>query len=274
METSEHDVHYTGLPLGKLVFQLAAFDPLYGNRSPVMSFTIKIRAPWWQRWWFYGLGGLAAAGGVWVAVRVRVRLLLHHQGQLEQMVRDRTAENECARAELVRHATTDPLTGPSNHRAMMARLEEAIADARRQATPLAVLLLDIDHFKALNDNWGHLTGDLTLRKFGSRLSDALAPDEAAGRYGGEEFLVIISCGEDAATVRVGALRQSLGGQAYDLGAVIQPITYSGGFAWLQEDDTVLTLIARADALLYQAKRGGRDHVDIERVRLLIPASTL
>ena len=258
--TPDHEVRYAGLPAGKLVFQVSAFDPVYGNVSNPTGFVIKIRAPWWQRWWFHALEGLAALAVVAGAWQLRVRLLLRGQRRLEQMVRDRTREIEEARHELLLQATSDGLTGLANRRAIMAHLQAAMDDARHRGGSLAVLLIDIDHFKRINDTLGHLTGDAVLQQLSRRMRDSLDAAEAAGRYGGEEFLLVMPDPLGHAVARVGQLRRQLTEDRFDLGGTPGPVTISGGLAWLKPDDGVLTLLARADAALYRAKRGGRNRI--------------
>ncbi len=117
--TSAHEVRYAGLPVGRLAFEVSAFDPVHGGVSMPTALVIKIRAPWWLRWWCYALEGLAVCLVVVGAWQLRIRLLLRGQRLLEQMVQDRTREIEQARRELLLQATSDSLTGLSNHRAIM-----------------------------------------------------------------------------------------------------------------------------------------------------------
>ena len=259
-DTSSHEVRYAGLPPGKLIFQVSAFDPVHGNMSAPASFVIKIKAPWWRQWWCYGLECLAGSAVVFAAWQLRIRLLLRGQRLLEQMVQDRTREIEQARRELLLQATSDSLTGLANRRAIMTHLERAMDDARRRGGSLAVLLIDIDHFKKINDTCGHLAGDAVLQQLGRRLQDSLVAEEAVGRYGGEEFLLVMTDWVEQAVVRTGRLRRALTETSFDLGLSTRSVTISGGLAWLRPDDSVLTLLARADAALYDAKRRGRDRI--------------
>ena len=258
--TSAREVRYAGLPAGRLAFEVSAFDPVHGNVSVPTAFVIKIRAPWWHRWWCYTLEGLAVCLVVIGAWQLRIRLLLRGQRLLEQMVQDRTREIEQARRELLLQATSDSLTGLSNRRAIMTYLEEAMNGARHRRGGLAVLLIDIDHFKRINDSRGHLAGDAVLQQIGRRMQDSLAPMEAVGRYGGEEFLLVMPDLAEHAVVRTGRLRRQLTDDRFDLGGMAGPVTISGGLAWLRPEDSVLTLLARADAALYEAKRRGRNRI--------------
>ena len=172
-DTTGHEVRYTGLPSGDLRFELIAVDTVHGSTSATIGFTIHISAPWWRRWWFYGVCVLGAWQG-------RVRLLLRQHRRLEQVVSERTVEIEQAKGELRRLAMSDALTGLPNRRAIMLALEEAVAAALPSRSKLAVLLCDIDHFKKINDRFGHLAGDAVLAAFGSRLAGGVGGAGGAG----------------------------------------------------------------------------------------------
>ena len=258
--TSAHEVRYAGLPAGRLAFEVSAFDPVHGEISMPAALVIKIRAPWWHRWWCYALEGLAVCLVVVGTWQLRTRLLLRGQRLLEQMVQDRTREIEQARRELLLQATSDSLTGLSNRRAIMTYLERAIADALQRDRGLAILLIDIDHFKKINDTFGHLAGDYVLRELASQVKTRIRREECFARYGGEEFLLVMPDSSEHAVVRAERLRRQLTDTRFDLGEAAGPVTISGGLAWLRPGDSVLTLLARADAVLYEAKRRGRDQV--------------
>ncbi len=262
--TAEHEVRYAALPPGRLRFELVAVDTVHDWTSAPVGFTVHIRAPWWRRWWFYGLCVLAATVLLAETWQVRMRLLLRQKRRLEEVVGARTAEIEEARRELQRQAMSDALTGLANRRAIMEVLDQAVAAAKRSRTPLAVLLCDIDHFKEINDVFGHLAGDQVLTAFGARLGAAVTPPAAAGRYGGEEFLLVLHGTPDAVMHSVSAIQRAITGTPYRIGGVDRPVTSSGGLAFLCDQDTALSLIARADAALYQAKENGRNRIEDER----------
>ena len=120
-------------------------------------------------------------------------------------------------------------------------------------------LIDVDHFKQINDGWGHLIGDEVLAALGSRLRQAMTQGDAAGRYGGEEFLVVLT-GERAAATHMEALCRSLGSLPIPTGAPELVVTVSAGIAMASANETWQSLIARADKALYRAKAEGRDRV--------------
>ena len=161
---------------------------------------------------------------------------------------------------------TDALTGAFNRRYFQERLESEIARAQRREGSLALVMLDIDHFKQFNDQYGHPLGDRVLQHVGQLLRDLLPPRAMAARYGGEEFCIILRDCFDAATVHTFAeqLRlkiQSLRIKVRRTDEVLDSITASFGYALAIPGDTLETLLTRADDALYQAKRDGRNQVN-------------
>ncbi|MCW2249357.1 diguanylate cyclase (GGDEF)-like protein [Azospirillum fermentarium] len=157
---------------------------------------------------------------------------------------------------LRRQSRTDSLTGIGNRSYLNERLPQEIDRARRYGRPFAVVLLDIDHFKAINDLYGHLTGDAVLRHFTTVIRATVRTTDMPGRWGGEEFLVL--CPETTAEQAL-ALAQRLctAVRAHDF-PTGRTHTVSAGVAALIPDDTVDGLLHRADAGLYRAKAEGRD----------------
>ena len=165
-----------------------------------------------------------------------------------------------------RAAELDGLTGALNRRALTARLADAVASAQARARPLALLFLDLDHFKSINDRHGHLTGDLCLRAVADAADAWLTPGRVFGRYGGEEFLVVLpDCTREQAIAAGEQLRQRIEMLAIDAeesGERLQ-LTASIGLGVLQgAGDSVEQLIERADSALYRAKAGGRNRVGV------------
>ena len=170
-------------------------------------------------------------------------------------------------ADVRREATTDNLTGLCNRRSFDAHLRRAMTKAKAEGGTLSVALLDLDHFKQVNDTYGHPAGDLVLRLVGRLLSDSIKGRDTAARYGGEEFAVLLA-GADlrAATVVAGQIRAALDGKRLvnkvsrrDIGSV----SISAGVAEFRPGETSATLLNRADAALYEAKRLGRNQVRSE-----------
>ena len=262
-DTTGHEVRYADLPAGKFQFELIAVDPIHATMSTPIGFALCKPAPWWQRWWFYSSSTIVLIATVIATWRMRVRLLLRQRTRLETLVSERTAEIEQARSELERLAMSDVLTGLPNRRALMALLEEKVAMALSSQAPLAVLLCDIDHFKKINDSFGHLAGDAVLSEFGKRLDVAIESPEAAGRYGGEEFCVVLSAPRKKVLERVAVIRSVIADAPYHVGGTSRAVTSSGGLAFLRPSENALSLLARADAALYRAKEKGRNRIEHE-----------
>ncbi len=171
-----------------------------------------------------------------------------------------SAFREEAERQLRALAISDSLTGLLNRRAWNERAEALLADARRYGHPLIVLMIDLDGFKSINDQHGHAQGDAALRLVAQTLTQQLRSGDLAGRYGGEEFCVLLSHTREAAAITLDQrLRAAMHRNAAErLGF---PLAYSAGLAAFGPDDADLEqLLRRADAALYEAKRAGRDQL--------------
>ena len=175
------------------------------------------------------------------------------------MVAQLQAQSNRLRARLANLARTDPLTGLLNRRAFDEALAREHARQQRGGPPLGVLLVDIDHFKQVNDSWGHQAGDQALRQLSELLTDCFRTMDVVGRLGGEEFGVLIpDCEPGQALVRARELCDTVRTRTRTWQ---HPITISVGVAWsAQAKYTPEELIAVADAGLYTAKASGRDQV--------------
>ncbi|KXS38346.1 MAG: hypothetical protein AWU55_1563 [Halomonadaceae bacterium T82-2] len=154
---------------------------------------------------------------------------------------------------------TDALTGLANRRRLMQALASELSRARRHHTTLALILLDLDHFKHINDTWGHLKGDRVLRVLSRLCRDLLRQEDLVARFGGEEIAILLPLTDaDAAQRLAERLRHAIA--AHDFGLPATRITASLGVAEYRPDDTADTLIERADQRLYAAKHDGRNRV--------------
>jgi len=198
----------------------------------------------------------------------RVRYLIRKTRELEATVLQRTAEvraallaAETAREQLRDQAMRDSLTGFWNRRAIFELLDGEIARCQRASRPLCVLMADLDHFKSINDTWGHLGGDAVLHEVSKCIRQGLRRFEAVGRYGGEEFVILLSeCSLSTALKRAEDLRANIQELKIEIGGHQIGITCSFGVAEHQSCNTGEDLISRADASLYVAKRKGRNCV--------------
>jgi len=166
-------------------------------------------------------------------------------------------------AELTRQATTDSLTGIANRRYFMERGNEEIERARRYHLPLTLLLLDIDHFKQINDRFGHPAGDKLLQVIAQACQSNARNVDLPGRIGGEEFALLMpETSAIAARLAAERLRRAIATIPPAQSGVLHQATASFGIAALNPQDTSMdSLVARADAALYRAKNGGRNRVE-------------
>jgi diguanylate cyclase (GGDEF)-like protein len=180
-------------------------------------------------------------------------------------------ENAVNRARLLRSGHTDFLTGWHNRRYLQFRLKEELARASRERSTLVCLMLDIDHFKRINDTHGHAAGDEVLREIAQRVDAQVRASDVAARYGGEEFVVLLpATNELAAEALAQRIRTAIAESPVQLeSGVAETITASIGIAWCSaptpgDDLKTLgdSLLARADVALYQAKSAGRNRVEM------------
>lgn len=163
-------------------------------------------------------------------------------------------------------ARQDEVTGVANRRGVMERLHQCLESAQRDGTPLCVVLLDVDHFKQINDSFGHDGGDRVLKAFGALLSSQLRAGDGAGRYGGEEFLLVLP---DTDLLQAGELIERLrqriaqASWAQTIGTGAR-VTATFGIAQYRPGESVEAMIARADAAMYSGKSAGRNRLVFEQ----------
>lgn len=206
----------------------------------------------------------AISGGVLSALDITARIEMQKQleahilknNENQVMLELQRDELEAANAQLQALATTDGLTGLNNHRSFQEFLERQCQIAKRSRDDLSLVLLDVDKFKSLNDNYGHPAGDEVLRRVAQVLREAARASDYVARYGGEEFVVVLTAtNADGAIEAAERFRQALEKHSFPMGRVTASFGCATFFAY---DDTREELIARADAALYEAKRTGRN----------------
>ncbi|MGM8365445.1 sensor domain-containing diguanylate cyclase [Virgibacillus sp. W0181] len=181
--------------------------------------------------------------------------------QLEVKVQERTIQLEEAKQRLEKLANTDRLTNIPNRMSLDFELDKQMEKAKINGTPLSIILIDVDHFKAVNDQFGHQFGDTVLKETASILQGSIQKTDVIGRWGGEEFLVISpNTGSAEALKLAERLRQHL--ESHSFGEVAQT-TASFGVATYIEGDTHQTLLSRCDKALYNAKEKGRNLVFVQ-----------
>lgn len=264
---------YTNLAPGLYRFHVRGRDA-YGQQAREATFDFRILPPWYRTWWAWLAWIALAAGALLVLLRWRSAHLQRRNRALEALVQQRTTELAQANTALqevnqalAQQAITDPLTGLRNRRYLKEFIQHDIRAARRaDAGRLLFLMLDIDHFKAINDAWGHAAGDRVLEQLRDILLTAIRASDIPVRRGGEEFLIVArGLPHDDGSPLAERIRVAVAGHTFDLGeGHTTRISCSIGFAcypffaaapdhlgWEQ-------VVNLADACLYAAKHGGRN----------------
>ncbi|MFW6057159.1 MAG: diguanylate cyclase, partial [Chloroflexota bacterium] len=183
--------------------------------------------------------------------------------EVQGVLRDITQEKR-TRAELERLARFDTLTGLLNRYSIVEKLSEWIRHSRRYHARLSIVLLDIDHFKRINDTYGHAAGDRVLQETASRLMGSIRQADFVGRYGGEEFLIVLPRTDiDGAAFIAERIRTNMEhAPLYVDDETPVRVTISLGVTQWHEDDKDDSLLVRVDSAMYRAKEGGRNRVEV------------
>ncbi|HUP60275.1 MAG TPA: diguanylate cyclase [Thermoanaerobaculia bacterium] len=271
--TAQPFIDYTTLEANDYTFRLRARGPsLVPSSETTWSFSVL--PPWYRTRWAYALWALLAGAAILSVIRVRTASLRRQAEKLRQRVEEKTAELqetvqllEQANSRLEILSMEDDLTGIANRRFFERALTDEWNRARRRETPLALILLDLDHFKELNDFRGHPAGDDALRRIGAFLADTIRRSgEVVARYGGEEFAILLPGVDGDGAVRVAeALRDGIERLAISYGnGGGRRMTASCGVAAITPAPEAAPehLVASADRALYAAKHSGRNCVRI------------
>ncbi|MGV7206757.1 diguanylate cyclase [Oxalobacteraceae bacterium A2-2] len=261
---SENGVlHYPALPAGRYLLQAVADNLALRTSTRMLELALEVRPPWWRTNWFYTACALLALCLALAAHRWRLRTVMHQKLRMEALVRERTAELEASREEHRLRSLKDGLTQAWNRIAIMELAAQQIAASERGGSFLLVLL-DLDHFKRVNDTKGHLAGDAVLREFVRRLMGRLRGGDAVGRYGGEEFILLLP-GLDCTTgaARIDQLHRDICAEPVTLddGTQLAISCSLGVAAGPSPGCTPESLLAAADAALYRAKENGRNRIE-------------
>ena len=255
---------FPALPHGQYKFQVAA--SIDGKRWQEASQPLSITVPprFYQTWWFVALLLLSAFAGGMGLFQLRGYRLARRAAEMERLVALRTEELRIANEHLSKLSFTDPLTGLGNRRRLDELLDNEWRRAARSHTPLAVVIADVDAFKAYNDSLGHPEGDKALVELAEIIrSSALRAGDFAARSGGEEFVVLVPGADHAQAMAFAEqLRAAVEARAipHPASSVAPVMTISLGVASKvpQGEATVAGLVAEADAALYRAKQEGRN----------------
>src|SRR5579872_127912 len=266
-------VWYTNLPAGQYTFAVQAQNRDGKWNTEGVSFSFELLPPLSRTPLAYVLYGIAGLVMLWFGIRLRTGTLVRREQELKRIVAERTVQLEAekqalsaARRELQARATYDSLTGLLNRGAILERLEHEVSRSMRDNSPLGVVIADLDFFKRINDTYGHVCGDEVIRETAERLRSALRSYDLAGRYGGEEFLIVLP-GWDAAVApeRVNELLEAIRSRPYLVAGQELRVTCSVGAATFRPNSDaadILDMLRRADTELYRAKQRGRDRASI------------
>ncbi|TDT68107.1 PAS domain S-box-containing protein/diguanylate cyclase (GGDEF)-like protein [Hypnocyclicus thermotrophus] len=193
-----------------------------------------------------------------ITIQKNVETLLKNNAKLlEEKVKERTLELEEANKKLNDLIQIDGLTKLYNYKFLTTKIKEKIDNSLKTSKPLSIILLDLDHFKLINDNFGHLTGDEVLIKLGKLMKNIIGNNGYVGRYGGEEFLILLpDCILEKAVEYGELIRKKV--EKYNFEEF--NVTISGGIATFSKEDNSYSLIDKADKKLYEAKKNGRNKI--------------
>ena len=248
MESPQGPVRYAFVPPGHHLLTVVGYDELTHRSSPPATLIVDIDYPWWRQWWAEALWAAVAVGSLLGIMRFRLRAMLAGQQKLKKLV-----------AEATEQLRFDRLTGLFNRCEIEERLAQKLSNGS-SCSELVVALLDIDHFKLVNDNYGHLGGDDVLRAIGRLVANDIWDGECAGRYGGEEILLVLNDADGRGAERILHLLHTVRGTPFNAAGELIRVTCSIGVAWAVSGDDWEFIIGRADDALYEAKSSGRDRV--------------
>jgi diguanylate cyclase (GGDEF)-like protein len=272
--------HYTNIPPGSYRFRVRSGDQSRWNGDDA-AFNFVLKPHFYRTYWFYVLCGLAALGLAAAVLRVRLMRLKVRQQELRFLVDQRTEELQSeiiirkrteeeleeardeairARDELHFQANHDALTGLWNRHAILDLLDREMERSRRSHDPIGLLMIDVDHFKKINDTLGHLAGDEVLREVAERIGKHVRSYDSVGRYGGEEFLIVLpGCDDSQTRESAERIRLAIADASFSAGASNIAVTISIGATVLSAGTvSAMDILAIADGAMYQAKAKGRN----------------
>ncbi|MDQ1473614.1 MAG: hypothetical protein QOJ99_5094, partial [Bryobacterales bacterium] len=254
-ETQDRELQFPALPPGNYELEVQGRDSKSGWSESSAMFRFHVLAPWWRTWWFIGTCLLVAFLCAGLLLRRRTVREIAIRQALENAVAERTRE-------LSHQYRHDVLTGLPNRLLFAERLSRELLTAERKGWLVAVLFVDLDRFKRINDTWGHHTGDQFLRQIAERLRSGLLESETIARIGGDEFIVLIPglLAKKEAEIRGWALMRALE-EPINIEGKNVFATMSVGIALFPNDATESgALMAAADTAMYRAKASGKNQV--------------
>jgi diguanylate cyclase (GGDEF)-like protein len=267
-ETDQRELQFAGLAPGFYRLEVQAKENDGDWSGSTAEFPFRILAPWYDSWWFIAICALIPLSAIGVILRLRFVGAQKREQELVKLVAEKTADLSLVNEELKKLSYTDPLTGLANRRVFDQTLERECSRVRRTNSPLSLLMIDVDHFKALNDSEGHQKGDEYLVSLAAQLKRCCRRRmDTPARFGGEEFAIILADTDVTHAIEFAELIR-LAVAALDLPHRASPtapfLTVSVGVATATKDGCFASeaLIADADRALYAAKNAGRNRVSV------------
>ncbi|MFC6842136.1 ligand-binding sensor domain-containing diguanylate cyclase [Xanthomonas theicola] len=269
--TPNFEIEHPPLAPGRYLFEIQLLDAYRRSASAPARVAFSVAPVWWRSQPMLALYVLLGSGLAVAALRWRERRLRQRQRELADLVARRTQELEhdkreleIARAALAVKASHDDLTGLLNRAGILEALAAQMQRSQAEGQSLAVAMIDLDHFKCINDAHGHLIGDAVLMQVARRLNANLRGADLIGRYGGEELLGVLPGLPVPSNERLQHLRASIADQPLRVDNQTLTVTASIGVAWYRPGERMQQLLTRADEALYRAKRLGRNRVELQR----------
>jgi diguanylate cyclase (GGDEF)-like protein len=258
-ETTQRELRFAQLAPGNYRLEIEAQNGDGVWRAPQAEFAFKILTPWYRTWWFFTLCGLIPLCGTWGLFRFRMAAAKRREQGLQLLVEaQKTIQNL---------AFYDPLTELPNRRMLLDRLRKTLAASARSGRLRALLFLDLDKFKKLNDSFGHQTGDLLLQETARRLTSVTREADTVARLGGDEFVVLL---EELSEIHEEAAAQAERIAGKILVVISQPYLLYGHECFLTASIGITVfgihpegteeVLQQADIAMYQAKSAGRNTV--------------
>ncbi len=250
---------YTNLPPGDFTLRLAGSnrDGVWAERETV--FWVHVLPAWYQAFWFRVAAGGSAVILIFAAAFAWSFVVRRRQHELERQVAERTAELSASQQQLHHYAYFDTLTGLQNRRAFNEQFRSMLEQAGSAPCQFALLLIDLDNFKHVNDKFGHDAGDALLVQVAWRLREAVRENDFLARLGGDEFAVLVPNLRDLDTVEkiCGRVVEALGTPAMINGSSVEAGASLGAGVYPDHGATQEDLYRHVDQALYEAKRAGR-----------------
>ncbi|MGB1262811.1 MAG: diguanylate cyclase [Cognaticolwellia sp.] len=253
-------INYTNLNPGDYSLEIIGTNRVGDWGSDKIVLPITVLPKFYQTWWFFGLIAIALLLLSFFIYRWRMKYLIQARKELESLVKQRTEKLTLLAEEMRLLSITDELSQISNRRHIFNILNEQFSLAQRHNLSFAVISFDIDHFKNVNDTWGHHVGDEVIKAIAAKSQWLLRTEDSVGRVGGEEFLIVLPLtAESEALTIANRLLSTIEAIDFSQFKLTQPVTISAGIACFNNRyNTSSDMLADADTALYQAKNQGRN----------------